>query len=189
MWASISGVRVFCAVLLCGLGVAPAVVGAEQGRLGTVAAVDLARYEGRWYEVAKYPNRFQKRCTRDVTANYARRADSHIDVVNRCVRADGSVEAVQGLAKISDPATGAKLSVSFLPAWLRWTGLGWGHYWVIGLADDYRYAVVGEPSREYLWVLARKPKLDAADRALIDALVRSAGYDPARLVDSPQSGT
>ena len=182
-----SGIPVFCVAILCGLGVAPAVMGAEQSELSTVAAVDLTRYEGRWYEVAKYPNRFQKHCARDTTADYTRRADGHIQVVNCCVQADGSVEAVQGLAKISDPATGAKLKVSFLPAWLRWSGLGWGNYWVIGLAEDYRYAVVGEPSRQYLWILARKPKLEAADREAINALVKSAGYDPARLADSPQS--
>jgi apolipoprotein D and lipocalin family protein len=63
----------------------------------------------------------------------------------------------------------------------------WGDYWVIGLADDYRYAVVGEPSREYLWILARTTRLSPQDRSAIDNLLRASGYDPARLVESPQS--
>jgi apolipoprotein D and lipocalin family protein len=76
--------------------------------------------------------------------------------------------------------------VSFLPAFLRWLPIGWGNYWVIGLAPDYRYAVVGEPSREYLWILSRTPALAEQDRKTIDELLRTQGYDPAKLVATPQ---
>lgn len=160
---------------------------AADAPLATVAKVDLVRYEGRWYEVAKYLNRFQNHCARDTTATYSRRDDGAIRVVNRCTRADGSVDDIDGVARVVDTATNAKLEVSFLPAWLRWTGIGWGRYWVIALADDYRYAVVGEPSREYLWILARTPALARTDRAAIDAMLKSAGYDPVRLTESPQT--
>ena len=105
-------------------------------------------------------------------------------VVNRCSTASG-VSAVDGIARRVGSA-GDKLEVSFLPAVLRWLPIGWGDYWVIGLAPDYRYAVVGEPSREYLWVLSRTPTLAADDRRAIDALLRKHGYDPAKLVSTPQ---
>ena len=157
--------------------------------LPTVPAVDLTRYAGRWYEVAKYPNRFQRQCVRDTTATYSLRTDGAIRVVNRCVRSDGAAEDISGVARVTDVGTRAKLEVSFLPTWLRWTGIGWGRYWVIALADDYRYAVVGEPSREYLWVLSRTPTLAPTDRAAIDAVLRAVGYDPARLEVSAQTGS
>ena len=71
----------------------------------------------------------------------------------------------------------ARLEVSFLPAWLRWTGIGWGAYWVIDLASDGRYAIVSEASREYLWVLARQPALTPADELAIRAKLRALGFD------------
>ena len=85
---------------------------------------------------------------------------------------------------MTPPAT---LAVRFAPAWLAWLPLVWGDYWVIDLADDYRYAVVGEPSREYLWVLARGPQLADADWHRIVARLPALGYDPARLVRTPAS--
>ena len=81
----------------------------------------------------------------------------------------------------------AKLEVRFAPAWLGWLPFLWGDYWVIDLADDYRYAVVGEPSREYLWVLAREPRLPDADWQKIVARLPALGYDPSRLVRTPAS--
>ena len=76
----------------------------------------------------------------------------------------------------------------FAPSWLSWLPLVWGDYWVIGLAPDYRYAVVGEPSRQYLWILARDTRLSQDDRTAIDTLLGAAGYEPQRLVETPQSG-
>jgi apolipoprotein D and lipocalin family protein len=152
--------------------------------LATVGGVDVARYAGLWYEIANYPNRFQKVCVRNTTAEYAVRDDGNVRVVNRCTTADG-MSSVDGLARRVDGNTD-KLEVSFLPAALRWLPIGWGDYWVIGLAPDYRYAVVGEPSRKYLWVLARTPTLSAEDRRAIDMLLRERGYDPALLVATAQ---
>lgn len=180
----IAVVRTLCVVVGC---VAFVPVGAQLPPLATVPSVDLDRYAGRWYEVAKLPNWFQRHCASDTTASYTRAADGTIEVVNRCVRADGSVDEIAGVARVADPATPARLEVSFLPRWLRWTGIGWGRYWVIALADDYRYAVVGEPTREYLWVLARTPTLEPADRAAVDAALAAAGYAPSQLVTSVQS--
>lgn len=159
---------------------------ASAQELTTVPSVDLERYVGRWYEVAKYPNRFQAQCASNTTATYERRPDGNIGVVNRCLRADGSEDRVEGLARIVDMHTRAKLEVSFLPAWLRWLPVGWGAYWVLELAPDYSYAVVGEPSRSYLWILARTPALDDALLRGIGERLRAQGYDPARLERSVQ---
>jgi apolipoprotein D and lipocalin family protein len=152
--------------------------------LATVGQVDVARYVGLWYEIANYPNRFQRVCTGNTTAEYSLRDDGKLRVVNRCSTVSG-VSDVEGIARRVGSATD-RLKVSFLPAALRWLPIGWGDYWVIGLAPDYRYAVVGEPSREYLWILSRTPTLAADDRRAIDALLRELGYDPAKLVATPQ---
>ena len=163
------------------IAAAAAVSAAEP--LDTVGPIDLARYAGQWYEVAKYPNRFQQQCVSDTTATYAQRDDGNIAVTNRCRTRDGADEA-RGVARRVD-ARADRLEVSFLPAALRWLPSGWGAYWVSELAPDYRYAVVGEPSRQYLWVLARTPSLTPDDRRGIEARLPRHGYDPARLVDSP----
>jgi apolipoprotein D and lipocalin family protein len=152
--------------------------------LVTVGDVDLPRYAGQWYEIAKYPNRFQRQCLSDTTATYTLREDGNVDVVNRCRTRDGMDEA-SGVARRLAGRTD-RLEVSFLPAALRWLPIGWGNYWIIELAPDYRYAVIGEPSREYLWVLARTRALTPEDRRAIEARLPVHGYDPARLVDSPQ---
>ena len=147
----------------------------------TVPRVDVDRYAGTWYEVALYPNRFQQACATDTTATYTPLGDGRIGVRNSCRRADGSEMSVNGIAEVIEPATNAKLKVSFLPAWLRWSGIGRGDYWVLCLSPDYRVAIVGEPSREYLWILARTPRLPEAEYQALMEKVRAAGYDPERL--------
>ena len=154
---------------------------APRAPLDTVARVDVGRYAGTWYEVALYPNRFQQACASDTTATYTPLGEGRIGVRNRCRRADGSEMSVDGIADVVDTASNAKLKVSFLPAWLRWTGIGRGDYWVLDLSPDYRVAIVGEPSREYLWILARTPTLSDAEYQALLAKVKAAGYDPARL--------
>jgi len=135
--------------------------GAPSGApLTTVPKVDLDRYVGRWHELARTPNWFQRNCASDVTAEYARRPDGTVSVVNSCRRADGSVDRSEGAARVVDAATNARLEVAFAPESLRWIPAVWGNYWVIALAPDYRYAIVGEPSRSYVWVLSRTPTLD-----------------------------
>jgi apolipoprotein D and lipocalin family protein len=153
--------------------------------LATVPKVDLDRYLGRWHELARTPNWFQRSCASDVTADYARRPDGTVSVVNSCRRADGSVDRSEGTARIVDPATNAKLEVAFAPESLRWIPAVWGNYWVIDLAPDYRYAIVGEPSRAYLWVLSRTTALDDATWKSIDARIAAAGYDRTKLTRTP----
>jgi apolipoprotein D and lipocalin family protein len=166
----------------------PYTVSAQTGSpVRTVTSVDLDRYAGDWFEIARYPNRFQRQCVGDVRASYARRRDGRIDVVNRCRTADGETEA-RGVARIVDEQTFAKLKVRFAPAWLSFLAVVWGDYWIIGLAPDYSWAVVGDPARQYLWILARAARLDDASLAAARAAARDNGFDVDRLVPTRQTG-
>ena len=152
----------------------------------TVDSVDLDRYLGVWYEIARYPNSFQEDCAGDVQAIYAERSDGRLDVTNRCRRADGGIEEADGVARVVDRETSAKLEVRFAPAWLSFLPFVWGDYWILGLADDYSWAVVGTPDREYLWILARTPALEPATYEAALDVVRANGFDPNRLVRTSQ---
>jgi len=169
------------AAIVLVLFVSACTTSAPPAPLATVAWLDVDRYAGTWHEVALYPNRFQQDCSKDTTATYTPLGESRIGVRNRCLRADGSEMAVDGVAEVVDPKSNAKLKVSFLPAWLRWTGIGRGDYWVLYLSPDYRVAIVGEPSREYLWILARTPTIAEQEYQALMPKIRAAGYDPLRL--------
>lgn len=143
---------------LAGMPAVPAAA-ATTAPLPTVQTVDLERYAGRWYEIARLPNWFERRCARDVSATYGVRPDGRIDVTNACTRSDGTRDSSVGLARVVGPG---RLEVRFAPAWLGWLPFVWGDYWVIALDADYRHVLIGTPNREYLWILARDPVLDAA---------------------------
>jgi len=175
---------VACGVVLAAAGEPRTGAGADTQAVTTVDHVDLARYVGLWYEIAKIPNRFQDQCARGTTAEYALREDGRITVVNRCVKQDGKTDKAAGVARIVDPVTQAKLEVSFV-SFLGWRPF-WGDYWVIGLDEEYRWAVVGTPDRKYGWVLARTPTLDAQTRATIDSILVANGYRPEAFAPSPQ---
>ncbi|HPM76493.1 MAG TPA: lipocalin family protein [bacterium] len=147
-----------------------------------VKQVDLQRYLGVWYEIARYPNRFERDCVA-ATAAYSLRDDGKIDVLNQCRRKtlDGKPKAAKGKAWIVDPVTNAKLKVSFF-----WPFSG--DYWIIDLDEEYRYAVVGHPERKYLWILSRTPQMDEETYANILERLRAQGYDPAKLIRVPQVG-
>jgi apolipoprotein D and lipocalin family protein len=152
-----------------------------QPPLAVVENVDLDRYLGRWYEIASFPQRFQKGCTA-TAANYSKLENGRIRVVNECRNEtlDGELRQVEGEAWVVDPAkTLAKLRVQFF-----WPFSG--AYWIIDLDPQYRWAVVGHPSREYLWVLSRSRRMDdAVYTALIDRIVAK-GYDSDRLQRTAQ---
>jgi apolipoprotein D and lipocalin family protein len=152
----------------------------------TVEAVDIDRYVGDWFEIARFPNRFQDECLGDVTASYATRADGRLDVINRCRTEDGPIDA-RGVARIVDPETRARLEVRFAPAVLSFLPFVWGDYWILGLAHDYSWAVVGSPDREYLWILARTPALDWEHYTLALATAGANGFAVERLVDTSHS--
>ena len=148
--------------------------------LEAVAQVDLSRYLGTWHEIANFPQSFQRGCTA-TTATYTLRADGDIDVLNFCRKGslDGKEKSALGRARVVDRATNAKLEVSFFRPF-------WGDYWIIDLADDYSYAVVGHPGRDYLWILARTPTMDEATFQGIVARLQARGYETSRLVRTLQ---
>ena len=146
----------------------------------TVEHVDLQRYMGQWYEIARYPNRFEKACISDVTANYLLRADGKVEVVNACRKADGQMKSSKGSAKVVDKHTNAKLKVTFF-----WPF--YGDYWIIGLDPEYRYAIVSEPKREYLWILSRTPVMDEQLYGGAIQIIREKGLDPAKLIKPKQT--
>ncbi len=144
--------------------------------LQTVPRVDLRRYVGTWYEIAAFPQRFQRGCTA-TTATYTLRADGDVDVLNRCRKGslDGEETSARGRARVVDRATNAKLEVSFFRPF-------WGDYWIIDLADDYSYAVVGHPGRDYLWILGRTPTMTEETYQGIVTRLQAQGYETSRLV-------
>lgn len=172
--------------LLCALAMtagAATTSGAADAPLPVVDTLDLTRYVGAWHEIARYPNYFERMCARDVTADYTANADGTIRVVNACRKDDGSMTRAVGVARVVTPP--AKLQVRFAADWLAWLPFVWADYWVIDLADDYSYAVVGEPGRGYLWILARGPQMSDGVYARIVAKLPALGFDPAKLVRNP----
>lgn len=187
------GVKGWCAVALAAaLVAAPPRGAADPAPVQSLAQLHVPDYLGVWYQVALYPNAFQRQCVADTTATYRLRPEGGIEVLNRCRRADGSFDEARGLARPAGQFDGeflkpARLEVSFLPAVLRWLPIGWGNYWVIQRADDGRYAVVSEPTREYLWVLSRAPALSPADETAIRSALVEQGFDLRRLQAHPHA--
>lgn len=154
----------------------------------TVNTVDLNRYAGEWFEVARFPNRFQRQCVGDVRASYTQRPDGRIDVINRCRTEDGSITEAHGVARVTDNRSFAKLKVRFAPTVLSFLPFVWGDYWILGLASDYSWATVGSPDRNYLWILARTPSPDAARFASALAAARANGFEVERLTKTTHTG-
>jgi apolipoprotein D and lipocalin family protein len=164
---------------------AQAQVQANDTPVRPVGDLEVSRYMGQWYELGRYPNRFQKKCTGAVVVDYALRPDGRIDVRNRCDTAKGTIEAV-GVARRADPEGPASvLEVRFAPAFLSFLPV-WGDYWVLDLDREYSTAVVGTPGRDYLWILSRTPHVDAPTYARLLEAARSQGFDVDRIVRTPQ---
>ena len=157
-----------------------------QQPLRVAESVDLNRYTGKWYEIARIPNKFQDRCAGDVVAQYTLRADSRIDVVNQCRNADGRIVQARGIARKGKSGNNAVLQVRFAPAILSFLPSVWGDYWIIAIGPDYTWSVVGTPSRDYLWILSRTPVMSANGYAQAIEIVKGNGFDAARIVKTPQ---
>jgi apolipoprotein D and lipocalin family protein len=140
--------------------------------LETIPYVDLERYQGRWFEIARFPARFERHCAKNTIAEYTLHR-GRLRIANACTSAKGEIIVTNGWAKPHDE-TNAKLHVRFGP-------LARGEYWILDLASDYSYAVVGHPSRRYLWILSRTPSLDEHEFARICERLWAFGYDAARL--------
>ena len=143
-----------------------------------VENLDLDRYLGSWYEIARFPNRFEKKCDRDVMARYtATTKPGRITVRNECRRADGRLTVANGYGRVDGP--GGRLRVSFFRPF-------WAKYWVLAIDPDYQWSLVGEPKREFLWILSRTPALSAEVIDAIKAKATEQGFDIARLQMTPQ---
>lgn len=166
----------FCAILLLAstIGCSSA---SERSTVETVDHVDLARYAGKWYEIARLPARFQEGCENS-SADYSLEGGG-VRVVNRCFRA-GVESVAEGNAKVVDAATNSKLKVSFF-----WPF--YGDYWIVELGQDYEYSVVSDPERKYLWILSRTPAMDSHKLAAIVARLKKAEFDTDRLIYNSKS--
>jgi apolipoprotein D and lipocalin family protein len=160
--------------------------GAEEP-LASIPSLNLQRYMGTWYEVAKLPNQFQKNCISNTSAVYETQSNGTLRVTNRCTEAGGKVKEAIGEVRQTGNAASAKLEVRFAPAWLSFLPFVWGNYWVIDLDAEYQMVAVGEPKREYLWVLSRTPLADGiAYNQLLERLVKK-GFDLKNIQLTPQS--
>lgn len=134
-------------------------------------AVDLKAYLGKWYELGRYENRFEKGCD-GVTAEYSLLDDGQVKVLNTCGQRDGKPgKTSEGKAKIVAGSNNAKLKVSFFGPFY------FGDYWVLDHADDYSWSIVGEPSGKYLWLLSRTAKPSPEARTALVNRARELGYD------------
>jgi apolipoprotein D and lipocalin family protein len=148
--------------------------------LETAEHVDLERYIGTWFEIAKFPQRFEKGLV-GITATYSILPNGKVRVVNRGYKGDfnGKIESAQGRAMVVDTKTNAKLKVSFF-----WPFTG--DYWILELGKDYEYAVVGEESRKYLWILSRTPQMDETTYNDLLKRAQAKGFDVSKLEKTPQ---
>jgi apolipoprotein D and lipocalin family protein len=173
------------ALLLALALVAPAAADVEsQEPLKSVPSLDLQRYAGTWHEIARLPMEQEADCVREVTATYTLRPDGRIDVRNECIRADGEREVATGIARRGDAP--GRLEVRFAPGWLSPLPFVWADYWVIAIDDDYRWAIVGEPDREYLWFLSRDPEIDERTLEDLKGRARMLGYELDELIVNPR---
>ena len=166
-------------LLLGGMAAAPSASVSNQ----PVARLDLQRYAGQWHEIAHLPMFFQRNCADNVTATYSTQADGTVGVSNACRTTGGEVQKSDGVARRVPGQPGA-LKVRFAPGWLSWLPMVWADYWVIDLDPDYRWAVVGGPSRKYLWILSRSPTMSRGQFQSISANARAKGYPVTKLVMS-----
>ncbi len=149
------------------------VLGADS--LPVFGKVDLNRYIGKWHEIARLPLFFERNCVSDVTADYSLRPDGKIGVLNQCRQKDGILSTASGTARVVDLSTNAKLKVTFF-----WPFSG--DYWILELGPNYEYAMVGEPSRKYLWILSRQPELNEEIYLKLLTKARLLGFDTSRLI-------
>ncbi len=155
---------------------------AESRSMPTVTTLDLKHYSGKWYEIARLPMWFERHCIGDISATYTLQSDQTVDVKNTCRTLDG-MSSAQGIAVVPDSQYPGRLSVRFAPTWLSFLPFVWGDYWVIDLATDYSWALVGAPSRNYLWILARTQSLDEMTIKHLKDKSRQLGFAVENMID------
>lgn len=159
--------------------------GNEIPMVKTVENVDIEKYMGRWYEIERIPNSFQKNCIGNVRADYTLKKDGKVRVVNSCLEEGGEEDTAKGIAKVFDEETKARLKVSFVS--LFGIQFFWGDYWILYLDENYQNAVVGDPSRKYGWILSRKTKLTSEELEPVYEALGKNGYDTDDFVPTKQN--
>lgn len=156
-----------------------------QAPVTPVADLDLDRYLGQWFEIARLPLVSEKQCRSDISAHYSLDPEAgQLNIVNRCRRADGSEQSVAGVATLAEDSLPSQLRVTFAPRAIRMLPLVWADYWVLHVDADYRYALVGTPDRKHLWLLSRTPRLTGRARDVLLDEARTQGYDLSRLIET-----
>lgn len=158
---------------------------AQAQEVEAVASVDLERYAGTWYEQARLPLFFQRKCVADTTARYTLREDGRIDVANQCTDDEGNRIEARGVARRVGNST-SKLEVRFAPAFLSFLPAVWGDYWILDVDPGYRWAIIGTPDRKYLWLLTRERAFAPEQLDALIARAQALGYDTSRLLRTPQ---
>jgi len=172
--------RLALTVLCLTLGACAGV--SSRGDLSTVASVDLSRYAGTWYEIARLPMWFQRHCV-DSKAVYSNRPDGAVGVHNECVTHSGRVEQAEGVATVVDTKTNARLTVVFDNWFARLFGSSReGNYWILDLDPEYRTAMVGTPDRRFLWILSRTPQLEGSTYRRLVERAEQMGYPVSDLI-------
>lgn len=165
--------------------------GSEPGNptpLPVVSQVDINRYSGTWYEIAKLPNSFQGKCVGGTTANYRLLADEQrIEVINQCQLANGEMNVAEGRAKATNAAN-SKLKVTFAKLFGRWIFAFGGDYWITALDPNYQWVIVGHPTRQYGWILSRTPAVDINLLYDISRVLIDRGYNPCEFETTAQVG-
>ncbi|HEY0426350.1 MAG TPA: lipocalin family protein [Pyrinomonadaceae bacterium] len=160
---------------------------ANLAEVKAVSTVDLKRYSGKWFEIARYSNKSQKNCIGNTTIAYTLKTDGNINVLSECLKKDGTMIDAKGEAKIVDKSSNAKLEVRYAPGFLAFLSTSWNDYWIIDLDEKYQYAAVGDEDRDNLWILSRTPKLNDAAYQNILRRVEAMGFKPGKLIKTPQN--
>ncbi|HSC64666.1 MAG TPA: lipocalin family protein [Caldimonas sp.] len=172
---------------LCALTSLSAAASAQSAApLQAIPRLDVPRYLGRWHEIAKFPNWFQRKCVSDTSAEYSLLPEGGLRVVNQCRLENGQMDQAIGVARQIGGDSSARLEVRFAPAWLSFVPFVWGKYWVVDLDDAYQLAAVSEPTREYLWILSRSPVVDETRYAALLGRLTAMGLDVAKLEKTVQ---
>lgn len=161
---------------------------AQKKSLKVVPQVDLERYAGKWFEIARLPNKFQNECATDVSAVYKLRPDGRIDVTNRCVKPDGNIKEATGVARRVEGQPPSILEVRFAPGWLSFLPNVWGDYQIMELDPNYTHVLIGSPDRKYLWILARTPELDPSTYQSLLNAAKAQGFDTSTMMQTKHTG-
>ncbi|KAF1025479.1 MAG: Outer membrane lipoprotein Blc [Acinetobacter bereziniae] len=155
-------------------------------QIKTVDNIDITKYMGKWYEVAHLPNYFQRKCSANTAAEYSLNQDKTVKVLNSCQNKNGNLQSSQGLAKSINDGN-SKLKVSFMPKGLQWVPFTKGDYWILRIDPEYKVALVGGPSKKYLWILSRTPHIDETTYVSYLETAKNLGYDTHNLIKTIQN--